>query len=191
LKQFADPHTPRGHEPYVWIFERRSKKGKKKAPKNIFTEADFYTFTGMDSGKNYALERTLAQIESDYSTVYEQSIRNKKPLGQKEHATICAFVAAMLQRTMKQKEHIEDYFERLRVMVEDLERAHGAAPDLSLKLAQQKENAHKITILQSLPFLTDTLGKMNRAFLCAGTQSSFISSDAPCILFRLCTTIYG
>jgi hypothetical protein len=184
LKQFADPHTPRGHEPYVWIFERRSKKGKKKAPKNIFTEADFYTFTGKDSGKNYALEKTLAQIESDYSIVYEQSIRNKIPLDQKEHATICAFVAAMLQRTMKQKENIEDYFERLRLMVEDLERAHGAAPDLSLKLAQQKENAHKITILQSLPFLTDTLGKMNLAFLCAGTHSSFISSDAPCILFN-------
>src|SRR5260370_22752671 len=57
LKQFVDPHAPAGQEPYVWIFERHSKKGKKKAPKNILTETDVYTFEGKDAGKNCVLRR--------------------------------------------------------------------------------------------------------------------------------------
>ena len=120
MKQFVDPHMPAGQEPYVWIFDRHSKKGKKKAPKNILTETDVYTFEGKDARKKYALERTLAQIEGDYASVDERSICHKIPLNQKEHAILCAFVAAMLQRTMKQKQNIEGFFDRLRTMVEDM-----------------------------------------------------------------------
>ncbi|HLY61047.1 MAG TPA: DUF4238 domain-containing protein [Terriglobia bacterium] len=184
LKQFADPNTPAGQEPYVWIFERDSKKGKKRAPKNILTENDVYTFSVKNAGKDYVLERTLAQIESDYANVFEQTISRKVPLNQKEHAILCAFVSAMLQRTMKQKQHIEDFYDRLKTMVEDMEKAHGAAPGLSLQLAQEKENAHKIMIMQGLPYITNILGKMNLAFFCADRRSSFITSDAPCSLFN-------
>src|ERR1039458_6607056 len=158
LKQFVDPHTPAGQEPYVWIFERNSKNSKKKAPKNILTETDVYTFKGKDGGKDYVLERTLAQIESDYASVYERSISSKIPLDQREHTILCAFVAAILQRTMKQKQHIEDFYERLRTMVGDAETAHGIAPKLSLQLAQEKENVHKVMIIQSLPFTANVLG---------------------------------
>jgi hypothetical protein len=62
LKQFVDPNTPADQVPYVWIFERHSKKGKKRAPKNILTETDIYTFRVKDAGKDYVLKRTLAQI---------------------------------------------------------------------------------------------------------------------------------
>jgi len=184
LKQFVDPKTPAGQEPYVWIFERDSKRGKKRAPKNILTEPDVYTFKVKDAGKDYVLERTLAQIESDYANVFEQSISRKVPLNQKEHAILCAFVAAMLQRTTKQKQHIEHFCDRLKTMVEDMEKAHGIAPELSLQLAQEKENAHKMMIILGLPYTTSILGKMNLAFLCADRHSSFITSDAPCSLFN-------
>ena len=63
-------------------------------------------------------------------------------------------------------------------------KAHGIPPELSLQLAQEKENAHKIMIIQSLPYMTDVLGKMNLAFLCADRHSSFIASDSPCVLFN-------
>jgi len=33
LKQFVDLGTPTGHEPYVWIFERKAKKGKNEHQK--------------------------------------------------------------------------------------------------------------------------------------------------------------
>ena len=64
LKQFVDSNTPAGQEPYVWIFERGTKRGKKKAPKNILSEADFYTLKVKSGEKYYTIEKTLAQIES-------------------------------------------------------------------------------------------------------------------------------
>ena len=184
LKQFVNPRTPAGQEPYVWIFERDSKRGKKRAPKNILTERDIYTFKVKDARKDYVLEKTLAQIESDYAIVFEESIRRKVPLNQKEHAILCAFVAAMFYRTMKQKQHMEDFYGRLITMVEDMEKAHGIAPKLSRQLIQEKENAHKMTIILSLPSIANILGKMNLAFLCADRRSSFITSDAPCSFFN-------
>jgi hypothetical protein len=109
LKQFVDPHTPTGQEPYVWIFDRGSKKGKKRAPRNILTETDLYTFSGKDGTKNYSLENSLAQIESDYASLFEQKIGQHLPLDAREHLVLCAFVAGMLQRTLKQKANIEGF----------------------------------------------------------------------------------
>lgn len=184
LKQFVDPNTPPSQEPYVWIFERKSKRGKKRAPKNILTETDLYTFEVNDGKKNYALEKSLSQIESEYASVFENVISQRVPLNENEHAAVCAFVAAMLLRTLKQKENIEVFFDRLITMTEDLERAHDLPPKKSLELRQTKDDAHKITILQSVPLITNILSKMNLAFLCANRLGSFITSDAPCFLFN-------
>ena len=41
----------------MWIFDRGSKKGKKKAPRNILAETEFYTFSGKDGTKNYSLKK--------------------------------------------------------------------------------------------------------------------------------------
>ena len=105
LKQFVDPNTPPGQEPYVWIFERDNKKGKKKAPKNILSETDFYTLKVKSGEKDYSIEESLSQLESEYSSVFEKKIRYKIPLNDYDHIVLCAFVAAMLQRTLKQKEN--------------------------------------------------------------------------------------
>src|SRR5215469_14705709 len=85
LKQFVDPRTPAGQEPYVWIFDRESRRGKKRAPKNILTETDLYTFEAKNGAKNYALEKSLAQIESDYAEVFEKTIGRRIPLNEHEH----------------------------------------------------------------------------------------------------------
>jgi len=88
LKQFVDPNTPTRHEPYVWIFDREVKRGKKRAPKNILAETDFYTLKG-----DYVIEKALAQIESEYSVIFENNIKKKIPLAPYEHLVFCAFVA--------------------------------------------------------------------------------------------------
>lgn len=184
LKQFVDPKTPPGQEPYVWIFDRESKRGKKRAPQNILTETDLYTFEVNNGKKDYALEKSLSQIESEYALVFENTISRRAPLNENEHFAVCAFVAAMLQRTLKQKETIEGFFDRLITMTEELERSHAIPPRKSLELRQAKNDAHKITIIQSLPYLTTVLSKMNLAFLCTNRRGSFITSDAPCFLFN-------
>jgi len=184
LKQFVDPHTPTGQEPYVWIFDRGSNKGKKRAPRNILTETDLYTFSGKDGTKNYSLENSLAQIESDYASLFEQKIGQHLPLDAREHLVLCAFVAGMLQRTLKQKANIEGFFDRLISRTEQMEQAHGAPPKTSLELKHAKENAHRFMIVQTVPAISNILVNMNLAFLVASRHSSFITSDAPCFLFN-------
>lgn len=184
LKQFVDPNTPPGQEPYVWIFDRGSKKGKKRAPKNILTETDFYTLKIRTGKKDYTIEKTLSQIESEYSTVFEKKIKYKLPLDDRDHIYLCAFVAAMLQRTIKQKENMEGFLDQLITMTEEAEKTHGVKPKTSLELKQAKEDAHKLSIVQMIPTITRILFQMNLAFFCTNRRNSFITSDAPSYLFN-------
>lgn len=184
LKQFIDPQTPKDQEPYVWIFERDSKRGKKKAPKNILAETDFFTLESESGGKDYVIEKKLSQIESEYSTVFEKKIRKKLPLDHYEHIVLCAFVAAMLQRTLKQKEHIENFMDQIISMGEQMEKVHGVPPKSSLEWKKVKESIHKISVIEMIPHMTKILMRMNLAFLCSNKRGSFITSDSPCYLFN-------
>ncbi|MFA6992559.1 MAG: DUF4238 domain-containing protein [Candidatus Gracilibacteria bacterium] len=180
LKQFVDAKTPLGHEPYVWIFERDTKIGKKKAPKNILAETDFYTLGG-----NYSIENSLAQIEGQYSLIFEKKIRNKIPLDPHEHIIFCVFVAAMLQRTSKQKEHIENQVDQIISWAKQLEMVHSAEPKPSLAWEAAKKDAHKISVIEMVPKITKILSKMNLAFFCTKNKRvSFITSDSPVYLFN-------
>lgn len=181
LKQFVDPNTPVSYEPYVWIFERDSKVGKKKAPKNILAETDFYTLEGGD----YSIEKSLAQIESEYSVIFEKKIKNKLPLTPYEHAIFCAFVAAMFQRTTKQKENIEGFVGQLVDWAKQLEMVHGAEPKSSIAWEAAKKDAHKISVVEMVPEIAKILSKMNIAFLCTKNKRvAFITSDSPAYLFN-------
>jgi hypothetical protein len=181
LKQFVDPKTPTGYEPYVWIFERDTKAGKKRAPKNILAETDFYTL----KGGNYVIEKTLAQIESEYAVIFEKKIKNKIPLDAREHLMFCAFVAAMLQRTLRQKESIENFMDQVIDHAKQLEMVHGVPPKTSLEWEKEKEDAHKLSVMQMIPKITEVLYNMNVAFLCTKNKRvSYITSDSPAFLFN-------
>jgi hypothetical protein len=184
LKQFVDPNTPANHEPYVWIFERGTRKGKRKAPKNILTGTDFYTLQLRGGDKDYTLEKTLSQIESEYAAVFDKKIRHRIPLDDYEHVVLCVFIAAMLQRTTKQKENIENFIDQVIERIEELEKSHGISPKTSREWKQGREDAHKISLIKSIPRVTEILTKMNVAFLCATNENSFITSDAPCVMFN-------
>ena len=180
LKQFVDPNTPPKYEPYVWIFERDTKIGKKKAPKNILAETDFYTFKG-----DYTIEKTLAQIESEYSVIFEKKIKNRIPLEPYEHIVFCAFVAAMLQRTLKQKENIEGFISQIVDHAKQMEIAYGVPPKSSIEWEKEKKDAHKLSVMQMIPEITKILSQMNVAFLCTNNKSvAYITSDSPAYLFN-------
>jgi len=184
LKQFVDPHTPAGHEPYVWIFEKEHKRGKKKAPKNILAETDFYTLKLKNGDKDYSIEKTLSQIEGEYTSIFEKKIKAKLPLDDYEHIMVCVFVAAMFQRTLAQRENIEGMLDQIIEMTEAMEQANGLPTKKSLEMKREKENAPKINLVQIIPRITEILIQMNLAFLCSNKKGAFITSDTPCFLFN-------
>jgi len=180
LKQFVDPNIPANFGPCVWIFERESKKGKRQNIRSVLTETDINTFQG-----DYGIEKTLAQIESDYATIFEKKIKNKLPLDSQEHLIFCAFVAAMLQRTLKQKENIEQFMDQVIGHVKQMERARGVSPKTSLEWEKEKNDAHKLSVMQMIPEIAKVLYRMNVAFLCTKNKRvSFITSDSPAYLFN-------
>jgi len=184
LREFVDPNSPPGQEPYVWIFNRSEKRGRKKAPSNIFTETDLYTIKLKTGEKSYAIEETLSNLESRYAGIFRSKIKNHLPLNEEEHIILCAFVSVMLQRTLRNKDNLEQFYDELIEGVEGIERAHNVEPKQSQVLRRHKEDAHKLGVVQLLPDITELLMKMSVAFLVAEKRAKFVTSDDPCNLFN-------
>lgn len=184
LAGWVDPNTPLGQEAYVWVFNRGEKKGRKRAPSNLFTETDLYTLK-LDTGeKKYLIEETLSNLESKYATILQEKIKKHFPLTEEEHIFLCAFVSVMLQRTLRHRDNLEQFIDQLIAHTEALERAHEIPPDESDRLKRYKRDAHKLTMMRGMPDITQLLTKMSIAFLCAEGGSKFVTSDDPCNLFN-------
>lgn len=185
LREFVDPNTPPGQEPYVWIFKRNDKKGKKKAPSNILKETDLYTLHVKTGEKDYSIEEALSSLEGRYAEIFRTKIKHKLPLDEEEHLLLCVFIAAMLQRTIRNKENLEGFLDNVIEMTRAMEKQHGVKPKKSSELQEIKKDAHKLGVIKSLPEIGSLLFEMNLAFLCVPSQQKkFITSDDPCNLFN-------
>lgn len=85
LKEWCDPDCPPMHEPYVWRFQKDSKEGQRKAPKNIFRETDMYTIKSVNGDRDLTLERGLSQLESVYCSLRDNKLLRHIPLDPDEH----------------------------------------------------------------------------------------------------------
>lgn len=185
LREWIDPNVPKGHEPFVWIFDRKGKNKKRKAPKNILRSNDLYTLQIKGRQKNYSIEKTLSSLEGEYAKIFREKIRNRLPLSEKEHVLLCSFVSVMLQRTLRQKDNLERFYDELVKVTESMEKHHNIEPKKSIELRDSKKDAHKVGIVEHLPDFTEILFRMGLAFLCADESSSkFLTSDDPCTLFN-------
>jgi len=184
LRGWVDPKTPAGQEPYVWIFNRGEKVGRKKAPSNIFTETDLYTIRLKTGEKDYSIEETLSNLEGRYANIFRNKIQKHLPLSEEEHITLCVFVAAMLQRTPRYRDNMDRFHNELIEHTEAMEKSHGIDPKESEKMKEFQKNSHRMSIVQMLPSITEMLMPMSIAFLCAQGGSKFVTSDDPCNLFN-------
>lgn len=184
LREFVDPNTPSEQEPYVWIFDKGKRKGRKKAPSNLFTETDLYTLKLKSGEKNYAIEETLSKLEGKYAEIFRSKIKNHLPLNEEEHIYLCAFVSVMLQRTLRHRDNMEHFFGELIRHAEAIEQQHNLEPKESERLKKYRQDTHKLGVLQTLPDITELLMKMSIAFLIAPKGVKFLTSDDPCNLFN-------
>lgn len=185
LSEFVDINTPQGQEPYVWVFSKDGKILKKKSPINIFFERHLYTID-IEGKKDFSIEKNLSKIESKFAKVIK-IIKEKKPLSDNEHIHLCLFIAAQLQRTLRSKRNHENFIQQLIDWGTQISLVHGIANSKQVQeWIKYKKDIHKLQLIESLPFLTNTLKQMSIAFLCSPSLSKhpFISSDDPCVLFN-------
>lgn len=186
LEEFADPNTPKGYEPYVWVFSKDGKKFEKKGITKTFTQTHLYTFD-FNGEKDFSIEYSLSAIEGKYVQVFRSKIKQKKPLTEMEHAYLCAFVAAQLQRTLSFKQNQENFIQQLIDHGTQISLAHGVVDSPQVRAWQEyKKDAHKFAMMDGIPFIANILMQMSVAFLCSKDPSKhwFITSDNPCVLFN-------
>src|ERR1700742_4868924 len=122
LKAWCDPNTPRLQEPYVWVFDRKGKRGRRKAPVNIFHEADMYTIRRPDGGRDLSLEHGTAELEDIYAQLRDDVLEPRMPLDAEQRFLLCAFAAAMKMRTPVVRDHIGRQWNNVLTRAEDMQR---------------------------------------------------------------------
>jgi hypothetical protein len=68
LRAWCDPKTPEGA--FVWIVSKIDHKVRRKSPKNLFVEDDFYTIYNPEGNGAVILEHELKRIEDKFIRLY-------------------------------------------------------------------------------------------------------------------------
>ena len=199
LKAWCDPTTPAGQAPYVWIFNKDGSGARRKAPDNIFYERDLYTIQGVDGERDLVLEHGLAGLESEFVAVRDAKLARREKITGREHAMLCAFIAAAQPRTPTFRDHLAGQWAKV---LEDMDQmmdwaktatpeqkraasliAHGSGPSLGYEdvklLAEKPMQNMLVPMIQQVAPLLTRLDFM--VLVSAGP--TFITSDFPCVWF--------
>ena len=202
LREFTDPETPNGHEPYVWVYEHESKKWKKKSPKNIASKPDFYSFVDQEDKRRDEIEKGLSIIEGKTASIYRGKICTRQCLTIQERATIAEFIALMVTRVPSFHNIIDSSVCELTKILLEMYKARPEAAkkfkeeyerDIGKKLpddfdeswfdhSRYKINASKSFILKMMVSLTEIakiIFNMTWTFIHTTEKAWFITSDSP------------
>lgn len=200
---WADPRKPERHDPYVWVFERQSRSGGKKAPKNIFEETDFYTIHSADGTRDLILETGLSGLEAAFVAI-RSKLATHASLTSHEFVRLLVFVAAMNARTRAQRDHQREQWGRaknlMESMIEHLEKSTPAQRDALARASSRTrrpdqptasyddvkamvDNPMQHALGAMIEAMSPILARMNLAVLETADDLGFITSDNPCVIY--------
>ncbi len=203
LRAWCDPTCPAGQEPFVWVFERDSRLGHRKAPRNIFSERDFYTETDAGGDRDLSLEHFFNRLETRFCDLRRRCLEPRHPIGSSEHVLLCLFCAAMNARTRAMREHIRSQWEPILEYGVQLEEWTKTASESELESRRRlptagAHNSHSMTlddirhiverpaqtaVRNNIGIEAPSYAAMDMAILCTDDPVGFITSDAPCTWF--------
>ena len=112
LSAWSDSDTPIGHEPYVWLFPRDERSGRKKAPDNILHETDMYTIHLANGERDLRIENALSILEGQFCGARDR-IMEGGSLSDEDWANLIVFMAAMNARTVNYREQQRKTYQRV------------------------------------------------------------------------------
>jgi hypothetical protein len=182
LRGFRDPTTPE-NKAKIFVFGREAKlfgKPRRQHVKEVFCEGDFYVRQS-ETGKDYSLEKALAEkIDGKYPDI-RRKIDSKQPLTAKEHDELCLFMAAQLIRTPKMKESINDFASQLLNWTSQMKTNRDEKNKHAEDIKGWSKNAHADHVADSIPKIAKVFRNMHIGFACAPIAGRrFITSDSPC-----------
>lgn len=198
LKEWCDPDTPEKHDPYLWIFDKDGSNSKKRAPKNVFSEKDFYTVEGPDGDRDITLELKLSEWEYRFTKIRREKLERWLPLSAEEHAYLMIFVAAADFRTRPSRDHHASPFQNLLKRYDELEaKLKTATPEeldqwanlAPIGSTPSSENVRELArnpIPALMPIMLRItirhLDQMNMTIFSTDDPIGFITSDAPVVV---------
>jgi len=185
LREWCDPATPEGYEPYVWIVSKKDRIAKNKSPKKIFSETDFYTILDSQGNRNVDLEKALQKIESNFIAVQRDKLSRHKPLDDKEMVVVSTFIATMFARVKHQRAQQREMWQELLDEINNV-------PKEAFTFLKETKTYNRIENIrnQPLPYnitnfaniVVPFLSRMNCEIFETETKPGFITSDNPCFL---------
>ena len=185
LRAWCDPKTPKGYEPYVWKVSKKDRLAKKKSPKKIFRETDFYTNRDLEGNRNLDFEKALQKIEANFIAVRRDKIRRHKPLDDRDIVIVATFVATMFARVKLQRDQQREMWQEL------LDEIHKAPKEV-LTALKETGTYDQISSLknQPLPYnianftniAVPFFSRMSCQIIETETKPGFITSDNPCFI---------
>lgn len=198
LAGWIDPDTPSEQEGYVWLFNKDGNTAKRKAPKNIFSEPDFYTRKAIDGSRDLTLEANLSRIEKAFIKVRRDKLESFQDLSVENISQIILFVATMMYRTKMRRNKEKEHWNYALKVMDDIAKKIKRNPIKPLSQPQSSnfenylshEEVRKIAqepIQNALPVaakvVAEILAQMSIHILCTENTPGFITSDNPCIMF--------
>jgi hypothetical protein len=200
LAAWCDPDTPRGYEPYVWVFPKESGPGRRNAPRNIFTETDLYTIRTSDASRDLRLEHGLSELEGTFADSCRNTFEPRGALSESDHFKLAVFMAAMQARTLKQRDHwreqwqgIADQGERMMESIRRMTPRERKRLPQSIGSGSESLSFEEVKSLAANPVpsllytaisgMGPILYQMHLSIFCTTSEPGFITSDAPCVVF--------
>ncbi|GEM_PF-893977 len=205
LSPWCDPSCPPKYTPYIWVFEKDSKVGKKKAPQNVFYESDMYTISDEKRKRNLRIEKGFGCLEQDFVSVRDMKLHCNRILNENDITTICLYIAAMNSRTRSWLDHISNEFNCIlnkmnelnefmktktknqrKSLAEGLRIGGDTDNRSSLSYDQVKrivENPVDTVMLARIQAEAELFRKLDLAIFTTNSESGFITSDNPCVWF--------
>lgn len=200
LARWCDPSTPAGQEPYIWIFAKEKRQGKKRAPHKAFRKTHFYTDKRPSAADRLWLEKGLGKVEGGLAAVTDRVVTQGIPLSVDNKGAIAAFAATMFVRTPQYEQHIRSQWEPVLALGNEMvARAKemtpqqlktfsspisGSGPSLSMEQVEQiVEHPLQSSIKGLMAGMLRVLMLMKCRILYTANAPGFITSDAPCVVF--------
>jgi len=198
LAAWCDPTAPTQMEPYIWIFDRNDRTGRRKAPQNVFEETDFYTVRSNDGARNLSLEHGLQELEERFADIRRSKLAVEEPVNEEEHAHLVAFAVAMSFRTKAHREFRRNQWNGVVEAMRRLAAERGprgerpevrfsgspdpSQPSLSLEdVMKLAESPIQYMMAGEIGAYIPVLGKLRVQIMQTDDPLGFITCDDPCV----------
>ncbi|WP_194725444.1 DUF4238 domain-containing protein [Noviherbaspirillum malthae] len=190
--------------PYVWVFDKDGSVAKRRAPINLFTETDIYTFLAPDGSRDLWLEHGLQELEDKFTRIRNKTFFRDVWPDAEQTAWLLSFVSTAHLRTRSFRNFHADQWrgirQRMEEMAEDMRQAtpeQRRAAAISSAIGRSDRGAslsvedvrrlEENPLQHLLPSFMRTelpiMARMSMAVLRTNDPLGFVTSDTPAVYF--------